>query len=57
MHIELFLHLYCESKESPLEFLSSLWFLNYVLAFSVTEVGESRQGVAFVERTSVVRHA
>lgn len=57
MHIELFLHLYCESKESPLEFLSSLWFLNYVLAFSITEVGESRQGVAFVERTSVVRHA
>lgn len=57
MHVELCLHLYCESKESLLEFVSSLWFLNYVLASGVTEVDVFRQSVAFVECKSVVGHA
>jgi len=57
VHVELCLHLYCESKESLLEFVSSLWFLNYVLASGVTEVDVFRQGVAFVECKSVVGHA
>lgn len=57
VHTELFLHQYSENKVSPLEFLFSLWFLNYVLASSVTEVDVSRQGLAFVECKSVVGHA
>ena len=48
-HVELFLPLWCESKECPSEFLYNLWFLNCVLTSSVTEVNVHRCGVAFVE--------